>query len=175
VAASIQFGARTFGGAYMIPERILAHDSRVPEVLRLIQAEFADMDGRVDPPSSMHRLTLEALVKEADIHEIWAMGTPIGACVILTQMAGRLYIGKLAVAKTLRGQGLARQLIRHAEARALDMGLTVLELQTRVELVENHATVHALGFEEHGRTAHEGYDRPTSITFQKRLSAAARA
>lgn len=158
----------------MIPERILAHDPRLPEVLRLIQTEFADMDGRVDPPSSMHRLTLGSIAQEAEMHEIWAMGSPPGACVILTPKPGRLYIGKLAVAKSQRGQGLARDLMHHAEVRALDLGLAVLELQTRVELVENHATFRALGFEEYGRTAHEGYDRPTSITFQKRLGATAK-
>ena len=158
----------------MIPERILAHDPRLPEVLRLIQTEFADMDGRVDPRSSMHRLTLGSIAQEAEMHEIWAMGSPPGACVILTPKPGRLYIGKLAVAKSQRGQGLARDLMHHAEVRALDLGLAVLELQTRVELVENHATFRALGFEEYGRTAHEGYDRPTSITFQKRLSATAK-
>jgi len=158
----------------MIPERILAHDPRLPEVLRLIQTEFADMDGRVDPPSSMNRLTLGSIAQEAEMHEIWAMGSPPGACVILTPKPGRLYIGKLAVAKSQRGQGLARDLMHHAEVRALDLGLAVLELQTRVELVENHATFRALGFEEYGRTAHEGYDRPTSITFQKRLSATAK-
>ncbi|MBU0645516.1 MAG: GNAT family N-acetyltransferase [Alphaproteobacteria bacterium] len=158
----------------MIPERILAHDPRLPQVLRLIQTEFADMDGRIDPPSSMHRLTLDAIATEAATDEIWAMGTPPGACVILTPKSGRLYIGKLAVAKSLRGTGLARHLMHHAEVRALDLGLAVLELQTRVELIENHATFRALGFEERERTAHVGYDRPTSITFQKRLSATAK-
>jgi hypothetical protein len=45
----------------------------------------------------------------------------------------------------------------------------VLELQTRVELEENHAAFRAMGFAEAGRTAHPGYDRPTSITFRKDL------
>ena len=44
-----------------------------------------------------------------------------------------------------------------------------LELQTRVELGANHAAFQRLGFVEVGRTAHDGYDRPTSITFRKSL------
>jgi hypothetical protein len=36
-----------------------------------------------------------------------------------------------------------------------------------VELVENHAAFQALGFAETGRTAHSGFDRPTSITYRK--------
>jgi hypothetical protein len=37
----------------------------------------------------------------------------------------------------------------------------------RVELTETHATFRALGFTETGRTAHPGFDRPTSITFRR--------
>jgi hypothetical protein len=48
------------------------------------------------------------------------------------------------------------------------LGLDHLELQTRVELTENHATFRAMGFVETGRTAHPGYDR-TSITFRRAL------
>ena len=54
-----------------------------------------------------------------------------------------------------------------AERRARELGLAAVELQTRVELVENHATFAALGFVETARTAHKGYDRPTTITFRK--------
>jgi phosphinothricin acetyltransferase len=43
----------------------------------------------------------------------------------------------------------------------------VLELQTRVELIENHNTFSALGFEKVAETAHPGYSRPTSITMQR--------
>jgi hypothetical protein len=42
-----------------------------------------------------------------------------------------------------------------------------VELQTRIELVENHAIFAALGFVETARTAHKGYDRPTTLTFRK--------
>jgi ribosomal protein S18 acetylase RimI-like enzyme len=89
------------------------------------------------------------------------------ACVFLTPQPGALYVGKLAVAASHRGQGLARRLIDLAEARARVLRLPVLELQTRVELVENQAAFRAMGFEEVGRTAHPGYDRPTSITYRR--------
>jgi hypothetical protein len=42
-----------------------------------------------------------------------------------------------------------------------------LELQTRVELLENHATFAALGFHKVAETAHPGYARPTSLTLRK--------
>jgi predicted GNAT superfamily acetyltransferase len=91
------------------------------------------------------------------------------ACLFLTPRPGVLYLGKLAVASGHRGRGFARALVDVAGMRARARGLPMLELQTRVELVENHAAFHALGFVEVGRTAHPGFDRPTSVTFRRRV------
>ncbi|RUY90914.1 GNAT family N-acetyltransferase, partial [Mesorhizobium sp. M7A.F.Ca.CA.003.01.2.1] len=38
-----------------------------------------------------------------------------------------------------------------------------------IELTANHAAFARLGFRETGRTAHDGYARPTSITMRKAL------
>lgn len=124
------------------------------------------MEDRIDPPSSLRGLTPEALTRQTEVGEIWIIGAPV-ACVFLTPRPGALYIGKLAVAASHRGQGLARRLIDQAEMRAQVMRLPALELQTRVELVENQATFRAMGFQEVGRTAHQGFDRPTSITYRR--------
>lgn len=136
-------------------------------ILTLIRDSFAYMDGRIDPPSSMHRLTPGDIAAQAAEGEVWVIGQPPLACVYLTVKPGALSIGKLAVARDHRGQGLARRLIDTAETRARALGLPMLELQTRVELTGNQATFRALGFHETARTAHEGYDRPTSITFRR--------
>ena len=42
----------------------------------------------------------------------------------------------------------------------------MLELSTRIELVENHATFARMGFAKTAETAHEGFDRPTSIVMR---------
>jgi ribosomal protein S18 acetylase RimI-like enzyme len=139
-------------------------------VLALIRAAFADMEGRIDPPSSMHALTVEGLAAQAETAEVWAIGHPPAACVILTPKPQTLYIGKLAVAAEHRRHGHARALIALAETRARALGLPALELQTRVELTENHAAFRALGFTETGRSAHPGYSRPTSITFRRAVA-----
>jgi GNAT superfamily N-acetyltransferase len=80
-----------------------------------------------------------------------------------------LYLGRLAVAAAHRGSGLARALVAAAEAEARARGLGTLELQIRIELTENHAAFARLGFAKTGETAHDGYDRPTSITMRKAL------
>lgn len=153
-----------------MPRRMRPEEDFGP-VLALIRAAFAYMEGRIDPPSSVHRLTADALSARAANEEIWVLedlGHPI-ACVVLTPEADHLYLGKLAVAEDCRGQGLARQLVRHAMARATALGLPELRLQTRVELEENQRAFAAMGFSETGRTAHEGHDLPTSISFALRV------
>ncbi|MCY1127640.1 GNAT family N-acetyltransferase [Frigidibacter sp. RF13] len=140
-------------------------------VLALIREAFAYMDRRIDPPSSVHRLTADALAARAATEEVWVLedlGQTI-ACLVLTPAADHLYLGKLAVAQHFRGHGLARQLVRHAATRAKALALPELRLETRVELQENHQAFAAMGFTEIGRTAHQGYDRPTSILFARRV------
>jgi ribosomal protein S18 acetylase RimI-like enzyme len=149
----------------MTPQRA-ANPALWPAILALLHEAFAYMEGRIDPPSSLRDLTPEALTRQAEVGEIWIIGAPV-ACVFLTPKPGALYVGKLAVAASHRGRGLARRLLEQAEARAQALRLPALELQVRVELVENQAAFRALGFHEVGRTAHKGYDRPTSITYRR--------
>ena len=117
----------------------------------------------------MHLLTEATIAEQAVSGEIWVIGHPALACVMLSPKPGELYLHKLAVDPGHQRRGLARALIAQAEARAKAMGLPALTLMTRVELVENHAVFRSLGFVETGRTAHPGYDRPTTIRFAKPL------
>lgn len=140
-----------------------------PALLALIRQAFAPMDGRIDPPSSARSLTAARLAELARTSEVWVIGAPPMACVILTPTPHALSIGKLAVAETERCKGHARRLIALAETRARALGLPRLDLQSRVELTENHDTFRALGFVQTAATAHPGYTRPTSLTFSKVL------
>ncbi|UYV39653.1 GNAT family N-acetyltransferase [Rhodobacteraceae bacterium D3-12] len=143
----------------------------LPDVLALMHRAFAPMDGVIDPPSSLARMTLASLAQPAVESELWVIAPsdqPI-ACVTLTPKADTLYIGKLATDPARQRSGLARRLIALAEVRARALNLPSLSLQTRVELTANHATFRALGFAQTGATAHPGYDRPTSLTFTKPL------
>jgi ribosomal protein S18 acetylase RimI-like enzyme len=134
-------------------------------ILALIRRAFAGMEGRIDPPSSMHALTAATIARQAIAGEVWAIGTPPLACVFLTPEPGALYLHKLAVDPAHHRQGHARALVALAAARARALGKPALTLQTRIELVENHETFRALGFVETGRSAHPGHDRPTTLHF----------
>ena len=153
-----------------LPRRMTPSEDFTP-LHALLTDAFAYMESRIDPPSSIARMSADSLRDEAATKEIWAIensGQPV-ACMILTPKPDTLYLGKLATSAVHRGQGLARRLIAHAESRARALSLPSITLQTRIELTENHATFRALGFDQTGETAHPGYDRPTSLTFTKTL------
>ncbi len=140
-------------------------------LLDLLQASFAYMDGRIDPPSSLHALgvaDLQAKAREETLI-VATEGDALVGCAYAALRPGCVYVGKLAVAARMRGRGLARQIMACAEGVARAQGRAFLELQTRIELIENHATFAALGFETVAKTAHAGYDRPTSITMRRRV------
>jgi GNAT superfamily N-acetyltransferase len=142
-----------------------------PGLLVLLRRAFAYMEGRIDPPSSLHRLDAAGLAAKAGAERCFLAycADRLVGCVFCDARVDCLYVGKLAVEPELQGRGIGRALmaLAAAEARALD--LAALELQTRVELVENHRAFERLGFVRTGETAHAGYDRPTSVTMRKVL------
>ncbi|MCB1389548.1 MAG: GNAT family N-acetyltransferase [Rhodobacteraceae bacterium] len=149
--------------------RRMASDEDMAPVHALLTESFAYMEGVIDPPSSMNRMSLADLAADAARNEVWVIEPGPVACMILSIKGDTLYLGKLAVSREHRGTGLARVMIEHAMARAQAHGLGHVTLQTRVELTANQATFLRLGFHEIERTAHAGYARPTSITYRRHL------
>lgn len=152
----------------MTPRQLRSDEDMAP-VLALLRTAFAGMEGRIDPPSSLHHLTEDGIAEQAQTGEVWVVGQQ--ACVFLTPRPDadppQLYLGKLAVHPDAQRQGLARALINLAEQRARALSLSVLRLKTRVELVENHRSFERLGFSKFAAHSHPGFDRPTSFEFSK--------
>ena len=150
--------------------RLEASDTAaLAQVLTLIQTSFAYMTGRIDPPSSMHQLTVTALAQMAKDSWVLALGDPVAACLVAKPLPHALYLGKIAIASDLRGRGVLRALLGRSEELARSLSLSQLELQVRIELVENQKIFGKCGFVETARNAHPGYDRATEITMQKLL------
>lgn len=143
------------------------------DIVLFIKQNFAYMDGVIDPPSSVHRLTADMLASYSG--EIWLLEhqQALIGTIMLTPMQNqpqkRLYAGKIAIAPGYRDRGLARLLIDHAAQRCVMLGLGVLELEVRIELIDNQRAFEAMGFTRIGESAHDGFDRPTSIKMQKKI------
>ena len=140
-------------------------------LLALILDAFAYMKGRIEPDSSVYRLTVEQMAAQADEGSVYVAEKDgrLAGCIFCETQGDALYLGKLAVAPRFQGEGIGRLLMAEAEAEARARGLEALELQTRIELTENHDAFASMGFERVGTTAHPGFDRPTSVTMRRPL------
>ena len=140
-------------------------------LLALLRESFAYMEARIDPPSSLQEMGVAELRSKAQKESLIIASDDAGlvGCAFVAVKPDCVYVGKLAVAERVRGRGVARKIMGLAESLAGENGRQFLELQTRVELTENHRAFAALGFEKVAETTHPGYRRPTSITMRKRL------
>lgn len=137
----------------------------------LVADAFAYMDGRIHPPSSIHQWSPDRFAAAAKTGAAYIAeedGALLG-CGFGKATGDAWYIGKVAVTPRVRGKGVARAIVAMAEADAMQRGLAALELESRIELTDNHQTFSALGFSKVEETAHPGHDRPTSIRMRKPL------
>ena len=137
-------------------------------LLALLHRSFAYMDGRIDPPSSLHRLDPNSLAQKARFETLVVArhNNQIVGCMFCREEGAFLYVGKVAVEPEHQGKGLGRMLFDNAFQLAKQQGLMGLELECRVELTENHAAFEKMGFVKVGESAHDGFDRPTSISMR---------
>ena len=141
-------------------------------IAAVIAAAFAQYRGRLVPESGAFRETPESiageLAKGAGAIVAERNGELLG-CVLVEEMEGDLYFGRLSVLPVARGLGLARTLIAAVEAEARRRGLAGVRLGVRIVLTANQRLFASLGYRETSREAHPGFDRPTSINMRKPL------
>ena len=156
---------------------IIEVDEAAPEfhewdrVLALLRAAFAYQEQRIDPPSSVYALDAESLAAKACREHVFLASVEgaLAGCVFVQVREPALYVSKLAVWPHLQGRGVGRRLMQAVETFARASKRLVLELETRIDLVENHRTFESLGYERISEHAHEGYDRVTYIRMQRRV------
>ncbi len=132
---------------------------------------FDYMDGRIDPPSSLKQMTPTSLEQKAKAETLVIVtnNNMLVGCGYLKLTDKALYIGKLAVKPGFRRQGILRRIINIAETKARQHQKPSLELETRIELVENHTTFARLGFVKTAETSHPDYEKITGITMNKQV------
>lgn len=109
----------------------------------------------------------ERLITDGDVWVGDDDGRVIGVLVIRPAIDA-LELENVAVDPGLQGAGHGRALIAFAESRALDLGLTAVELYTNEAMVENLQLYPRLGYVETERRLEEGYRR---VFFRKTLDA----
>ena len=139
---------------------------------RLLINSYEYMDERIDPPSSLHQMVPADLAAKAQAETLLIAGglDEMAGCLYCRTEGEWLYVGKMAVATTRQGQGIGRALIERARLIAAERKLTGLELETRIELTENHRAFAKMGFVKVADQSHDGYDRTTSIRMRALLT-----
>ena len=145
-----------------------------PVLAATIAAAFEQYRGKLVPESGAFRETADGIAAELkkDAGAIIAErnGVILG-CVMTKLEEGDLYLGRLSVLPTARGEGLAARLIEAVEDEARRRGLPGVRLGVRVVLTGNQKRLfQSLGYREISREAHEGFDYMTSINMRKSLS-----
>lgn len=140
-------------------------------LLNLLQTAFEYQTTRIDPPSSLTRMDAQALEEKAqkEILLLAFLEEELVGCLFAKSLEEKLYLGKFAVSPAHQGKGIGKKLMHWTEELAKEFGYSLLELETRVELIENHQTFARFGFIKTSENAHAGYGRPTSIVMQKAL------
>jgi len=138
------------------------------ELLDLVQTAFKSMEGRINPPSSMHKLTSQNLAQKATEETLIYANCEdkLVGCAFAYDREDALYIGKVSIAPDFQGHGLGKSIVEACKKLAKRKGCNELELETRIELTENHEFFSKLGFVKISEKSHEGFDRPTSITMR---------
>jgi|SRR5215510_1179835 len=148
---------------------ITEHD--VPRVVDVIRAAFEEYRGRLDPPSSAHHKTAEIVRRELANGGAFVACDPqaIVGCVFYHIFSNHLYLDRLAVLPSHRGQGIAQVLIWSVEERARQHSLGEVWLSVRLPLEGHQAYYERLGYTFLSYGTHPGHTSPTFVTLRKQL------
>lgn len=129
------------------------------------------MDELVDPPSSLHKMTADSLRKKADNETLLLVfdAESLIACAFFDIRKDVIYVSKIAVAPSHRGRRIAHKIFNIADNLARNNAKKWLELETRIELIDNKQAFGKMGFITTAKNSHAGYDRPTSITMRRKI------
>jgi GNAT superfamily N-acetyltransferase len=130
----------------------------VPAVAALVDAAFARYVARIGRRPAPMDADHAAAVARGDVLVAEVGGELAGVLETLT-FPDHLLVDIVAVAPGRQGQGLGRDLLAAAEARAAALGLPELRLYTNEAMTENLAIYPRLGWRETGRAAQDGFRR----------------
>lgn len=149
-----------------------ATDADIATIFAVTQAAFGEYLGQLDPPSGVHRETIETVrEKLASGHSVLALlGDRVVGSVFYKPEPAYVYLGRLAVLPDQRGRGVATALIGYVERRARELGRPRVRLGVRVALPHLRARYERMGYRVVEERRHEGYAEPTYVMMEKGIT-----
>lgn len=151
-----------------------AEEADAPVLLAVVQAAFAEYRELLDPPSGIHKETVETVLeklREGGAYLALQNGEAVG-CVFYALEEGYLYLGRLSVLPRCRGRGIARVLVEAVEQHALSLNRPRVQLGVRTALPRLHELYTRFGYRTLRYVSHEGYVEPTYEIMEKVLEQA---
>jgi ribosomal protein S18 acetylase RimI-like enzyme len=138
-------------------------------MLSVIKEAFAEYKGKLDPPSSAERKTIEIVEAELEVANalMVEVDEKIVGCVFFRPQGEGIYIDRLAVLPEYRNRGIASAMLKEIECRARATEYKTLTLSVRLALEKQQAYYNRLGFEFQEYGTHEGYTKPTYMKMRK--------
>jgi GNAT superfamily N-acetyltransferase len=152
-----------------MPANVIIRDARPADMARLLElylqlsASSQHPEEEVRPTSDEHYAALERITNDpsSELFVLEKDGRVVGtyALYVMPNLShgGRPFaiVENVVVDDTLRGQGLGRLLMDHAETRARAAGCYKLALMSNVKRAPAHAFYQSIGFEP----THKGFTR----------------
>ena len=149
-----------------------ATDEDAPTLFSVMQAAFEQYRGQLDPPSGVHKETIETILsklKEGSA-AIVLVDNKVAGCVFYHAEGSHLELSRLSVLPAYRRQGLGRELISYVEMKAQELNLRRVRLGVRLALLGLRAYYEGQGYLAVEYKAHEGYPEPTYVIMEKEVS-----
>ena len=143
----------------------------VPRILEVITRAFEEYRGRLDPPSSAQRETLDSVrdkLRQGGA-VVATAGKQMTGCALWKQEPGHLYVGRLAVLPEFRKAGIGGRLMEWVEEQAVRLGAPKVRLMVRVTLGAIREYYERKGYRVTGRGSHPGYAEPTYLVMEKNV------
>lgn len=142
--------------SWKIRKAVIADAAQVAALMRAAYAPHAArLNGQTLPPLAVN---YEDEIRE---YPVWVAqsGAALLGALVLTPQKEIMQIANVAVDPRAQGQGLGRGLMNYAEAEAVRLGFSEMQLATHVAFTENISLYAHLGWREAGRAGDRVYMR----------------
>lgn len=126
-------------------------------ISELVCAAYAPYVARIGKPPAPMLEDYRQVIENAQVHVLERDG--IQGVLVLERDGERLLLQNVAVAASVQGLGLGRQLMSFAEQQALEQGCTAIELYTNEAMSGNVLFYERLGYRQARRAVEQGYAR----------------
>jgi ribosomal protein S18 acetylase RimI-like enzyme len=126
-----------------------ATSQEAPLVHQLMRAAFEEYRDVLQPPSSAYAESVEDVVRamgEGGAVLVWEGEVAVASARFRVE-PDFLYVGRVAVLPSHRRRGIASAVMRWMEARALQLGLSRIEVGVRTSLPGNLSLFQHIGYE----------------------------